>query len=212
MVGKTKKRSGKWFALLLVLICIVIAGGTLGVIAYLTDSEAGVNILSVGYNEIEIVEEFPTPEVTQGVNVYKKSVAVQNTGNTPTYVRVFLDFSDSRVADISEFSPDGTTFYAVSNYASHLPTGWVFVPETASDGALIGGFYYYTNVLEPGETTPKLIHTVKTTFADENDVVAFDIHVLAESVQTLDRDGQEFGGSSPWRSAWVEFAEDKQLS
>ena len=50
---------------------------------------------------------------------------------------------------------------------------------------------------------------MKTTFAKAEDVQDYEIIVYAECVQTLDKDGAEFTGGTPWKSAWKEFLERK---
>ena len=142
----------------------------------------------------------------QGENIYKKRVAVKNTGTVPCYVRVYAGFSDSAVEDVSQlYNPNG--WFDAASYQDNLPDGWAFV--TPADDAVVGdgGYYYYTKPLQPGKSTEPLFEKVKTTFAKAEDVQDYEIIVYAECVQTLDKVGAEFTGSTPWKSAWKEFLE-----
>jgi predicted ribosomally synthesized peptide with SipW-like signal peptide len=86
----------------------------------------------------------------------------------------------------------------------------------------MGGWFYYTEPLAPGELTPALFDKVRTYFADENLVTPYDIIVYAESVQIkgIDGDlikaGQDADGTviPAWKAAWTDFltrAYDKQI-
>ena len=119
------------------------------------------------------------------------------------------------------------------SFRAHPPAGWVWVadadlpdPEapgssqadpsggTAAPGAgsaggeqtpAATGYYYCTQPVGPGESTPCLIRFVKTVYEKEEDILPFDLIVYAESVQTRDRSGLLFSGETAWRQAWQEF-------
>ena len=181
------------------------AGGTFAYFRYLKSIN---NRVSVGTNTITINEDYSPPKKLEaGENVYTKDVKVKNTGTIPCYVRVYAAFSDSTVMDKSELSADGSTFFPAGTYYENLPDGWEYVAD--AEDAELGGYYYYTNPVQAGKETPSLFKKVKTTFADANEVQNYEIIVYAESVQILDKDGQEFTGAMPWKSAWTEFLERK---
>ena len=165
--------------------------------AYLTNGEGTINKLYVANNRITVTEEFPTPTpVTEGDNMIVKDVKIENTGNVPCFVRVFLDFDDDAVRASSLLSPDGTNFYSTADFRTHLPSGWIYGGDN---------YYYYQHPVEPGQLTPSLLKKVKTTFADNDDVKEFDIIVYAESIQTRRRDGSAITGSNAYRTAWTEY-------
>ena len=154
----------------------------------------------------EVFEE-PTYVQTQTAKV----VTVKNEGTADQFVRVYLDFSDSRIRDksrilYSENQQEGVTWDA---FLANLPEGWAYVAETDSDGALLGGYFYYTKALKPGETTPPLIQGVKTAQETNTDnITDFDIVVYSESVQTTEiyADIPATPDSSwNWRAAWTSF-------
>ena len=188
-------------ALLLGAIFAVVTQLPKSTTAYLTDKDVEINVLSPGDNKIDIIETFDPPEeLIEGDNVFSKAVKVKNTGDVSCYVRVFIEFADADIRAISKVSADGTTFYTLDEFKDHLPTGWVY-----KDTGLLAPYFYYTLPVAVNASTSELIKTVKTTFASSADITSFDIIVYAESVQTLDKNGQPFTGINPWEQAWTEF-------
>ena len=78
---------------------------------------------------------------------------------------------------------------------------WVYVPDSDS---ILGGYFYYTKSIIPGESTKALMDTITTWFADENDVRDYELIVYAESVQTADKDGVSFSDVD-YQKAWIEY-------
>ncbi|MCR5072901.1 MAG: hypothetical protein K6A39_03585 [Clostridiales bacterium] len=183
-------------------LTVIAAGGAAGTKAYLTDQEKSVNAMNPGINEIRITEEFPDPEIGEGENRYVKTVSVMNTGNTDCYVRVFADFDDEDIRESSLLSPDGETFYEAGEYRYHLPEGWVYADDERLDP-----YYYCTQPIAPGESTPVLFAEAETVFETAESVRPFDISVYAESVQVSDRYGEPFEGDDAWLQAWCEYLE-----
>lgn len=165
--------------------------------AYLTGGDEKENTLTPGGNTSQIVEEYSEPALTAGENIFDKCVTVQNTGDIPCYVRVFLAFSDSAVADCSELSQDGTTFVPLADYRTGPGAGWSY----SSDD----GFFYYAPVLEPGESTTPLLQKVKTTFPDQESVQSYEILVYEETVQTKDAAGNDLPAENACRLAFAEL-------
>lgn len=104
-------------------------------------------------------------------------------------------------------------------YVNHLPEGWVYIPEdseasvhyeddyhnvTAGEGELLGGYYYYTIPLQPGETTENLTERVKTYFKDTESKMPYDIIVYTEAVQTSSHTGAKYTGENAWKQMWTE--------
>ncbi len=189
-------------------IAVVLAAALAGVMnansvttAYLTDGEDVTNRLTIGENKITITEIFNPPgDLTTGDNSFTKSVKITNTGDVDCYIRAFINFSDNDVRKNSTVSADGSSFYTMEEFTKHLPANWVYV-----DSADLGPYFYYTQPVKVGQTTSELLKTVKTKFADAKDVEPFDIYVYAESVQTLDKNGEAFTGSDAWKKAWTEY-------
>ena len=171
------------------------------------------NSIKVGYDSVEIVEDFTPPEKQTEVTEYKKEVSVKNNGTVPCFARVYVDFSDSEVRDISYFAEDQTsTYYKAGKdesddeaYIKHLPEDWVFIPD--SDTTSLAGYFYYKKPLEPNESSTMLFSRVKTDYTKSNiGIRQYDIIVYAESLQTVTKDSidrsQEADG---WRTVWTEF-------
>ncbi len=174
------------------------------------------NSVTIGYDSVEIVEEFVPPEKQTEITTYKKAVSVKNNGTVPCYARVYVEFSDSEICDISYFAQSETgSYYSASkdsanpdSYIIHLPENWIFVPE--SEGEKLGGYYYYTKVLAPEDSTSLLFSHVKTDYTgSEIGIRQYDIIVYAESLQTVTSDSVDHSGETDgWRTAWTEFLAD----
>lgn len=168
---KVNKKKGIIVAAVLSLLCIG------GIAAYLTTAAKITNTITVGYNEVEIVEDFTPPiEMKPGVS-FQKEVAVSNTGPVDCFVRVLSLFSRSDMEDLCDV-----------NYNTQ---DWEY-NETDQ-------YWYYKHSLKTGETTEPLFDTVKIhDDASEAAIKAFDIIVYAESYQ----DSGEF---SDYQAAWEHF-------
>ena len=168
---KVNKKKGIIVAAVLSLLCI----GSIA--AYLTTAAKITNTITVGYNEVEIVEDFTPPiEMKPGVS-FQKEVAVSNTGPVDCFVRVLSLFSRSDMEDLCDV-----------NYNTQ---DWEY-NETDQ-------YWYYKHSLKTGETTEPLFDTVKIhDDASEAAIKAFDIIVYAESYQ----DSGEF---SDYQAAWEHF-------
>lgn len=87
---------------------------------------------------------------------------------------------------------------------------WYYIP--LEDDTLLGGYYYYTKPLKPGEDTTHLFRSVDAYFENALGIQDFDIIVSAESVQSLDKNGNIFidDDSGPaWKKCWQEFLDRK---
>ena len=213
---------------LTMLVCILalIGLGAGGMIAYFTNQANKNNNLTVGYNEIAVIEDFEAPDaLAKGVNSYKKKVQIENTGTTDAFVRVYAAFSDSDIADMSFIAanaPDNVTvaddatidlvtqametagykrsadFWTVNGPSND----WVYIPVT--EDATLGGYFYYSKAIAPGEKTGDLINTAATWFETEGGVKSYEIIVYAESVQTANKEGVAFANAD-YQNAWMEY-------
>jgi hypothetical protein len=154
-------------------------------IAYLGRTKEKVNTITVGHGDGEISETFTEPSVATMHDTNNKVVSVKNTGTVPVFARVYMNFSDSRVADKAKITyNDGSDqekkwsdFLTVMADTNNT-TGWIYVPETGNDDSgTLGGYFYYTKALEVPkdpldntEKTTELIKAVKVDFiADDQD-------------------------------------------
>ena len=209
---------------------IVVLVVTLSVIAltigvtfayFIAQTHEQTNTVDIGYNRVSIVEDFSPPNEQVDNTVYKKTVSVQNNGTVDCFVRVYMDFSNSEIRDISFLSSsenlDNPTFYSAKRvsdntseelYINHLPENWVFVSDNDSNTKL-SGYYYYTEPVKKDEITIPLFNYVKTDYTDASDKIQqYDIIVYAESVQTIGENSVDFSNEADgWKKAWSEFLE-----
>ena len=200
-------------ALIITIVSVgaVIIGSVLIANAYFTDYTVTDNTITPAENILEISEEYEPPvEQEEGENIYKKRISIENNGNSPCYIRVYMDFSDSDVRSRSYLSNDpgmnpGSFFSAErssegTTYISRLELvapNWVFVPDDSL--SKMAGYYYYKNPVPAGEATEPLMTYVKTVNADQDDIKQYDIMVYAESIQLSDSQGRVFDN---YTDAW----------
>ena len=104
-----------------------------GAMAYFTDSASSTGGRKIGLE--------PEGKIVEKVDDNKKTISVENTGDTAIYVRVAI--IGKSVAVVPE-------------------TGW-------TDGG--DGYYYYADALAAGESTNKIVATVALTEDADQDVV-----------------------------------------
>ena len=157
------KLKRKGLTIIIASFAAVLTLSTIVVVAYFAVYSNKKNTIRPSENVLQISEEYQPP-VEQKVNdnVYKKEISVVNQGNSPCYIRVYADFSDSNVRSRSYFSnnQDGEQdFYSAqrsntgNTYIANLETvapNWRFVPDD-DEASELAGYYYYTKKVDPGE-------------------------------------------------------------
>ena len=93
-----------------------------------------------------------------------------------------------------------------AEYEKNPPDGWAYIPT--SENETLGGYYYYKEPIQPGETTKLLLNQVKVRFDSDADIKDFDIIVSADSVQTKNKDGKVF---DDYESCWNEYMTRKTV-
>jgi hypothetical protein len=145
--------------------------------AYLTDGDKATNEFVIAKQTIEVLEPDYTPpkELYPGVS-FPKNPMVKNTGTTACYVRMLAEVSTSDMGQYLEID--------------YNTTNWT---EKQEDG-----YYYYKEILEPGETTEPLFTTVKVMdSAPADQMQDFEIIIYSESVQSR--------GYSSASEAWADM-------
>lgn len=158
------KNKSKIITIIIITILLLIAV-PLGVYAYFTYRTTVTNTVKLGYNQIQLLENYTPPlSMAKGIS-FEKEPYVQNIGNVDCYVRVKSVVSDSRVEQYL------TIDYNTTDYTYN-----------AQDG-----YWYYNNLVRPGESTTPLFTTVSIS-PDADDIVldGFDIYVYGESIQTIE--------------------------
>lgn len=156
----------------IMIACLIVLTASFGITyAYLISSDSEINEFVVGENTIKVVEEFDPPEKLEPGTKFVKKPQVQNTGNLPCFVRMRADFSDSTAKEFCK--------------PLDISDKWEFHEDD--------GYYYYKELLLPGDTTTALFEQVEikteTEGVSPSDMIDFDILIYAESCQYNDHEG-----------------------
>ena len=173
-------------------------------LAYLMDAKNKENTVKVGYGDQQISEVFSEPSVQTMDNTNDKKVSVVNKSTIPVFARVYMNFSDSRVADKAKVT------YKDNSNTEHEVTWAGFIDEMKSDSNgtdwkyidtddELGGYFYYTKALEAPkaepdgtEQTSNLIEKVHVNYGDSADdsnidkIQPYEVIVYSEVVQTVE--------------------------
>lgn len=147
---------------------LIIAAGVGTSYAYLTAQDEVENVFDVSEVDISIEEDF-VPDPPEPGKVIKKAPWIRSDSDTSCYVRMRYEFTNSDAAALCE--------------PVLINPGWTLEGD---------GFYYWDNVLSPGETTGTLFDQVKIKSGiTQDDIIPFDILVYAEAVQAKGLSAQE---------------------
>lgn len=180
-------------------------------LAYLMDAKNKENTVKVGYGDQQISEVFSEPSVQTMDNTNDKKVSVVNKSTIPVFARVYMNFSDSRVADKAKVT------YKDNSNTEHEVTWAGFIDEMKSDSNgtdwkyidtddELGGYFYYTKALEAPkaepdgtEQTSNLIEKVHVNYGDSADdsnidkIQPYEVIVYSEVVQTVETGAVKVG-------------------
>lgn len=158
---------------------IVAAAGIRAVSAFFADADTASNEVTIGSNDVRVEEEFDPPaELLPGTSFTKK-VSVANTGLVDCYVRVKAVFTTSDMEQWCQVDYD-TDHWAMGE----------------------DGFWYYTDVLAVGESTPELFTSVELSEdIPEASIEAFDILIYVESYQSY--------GFENYADAWASYGANR---
>lgn len=182
----------------IIVLCLSTVAMTL---AYFTDNGEVDNTLSIGQIDTEIIEDFEAPKNLIDTEQVKKIVRIRNNGPNPAYVRVFCEFSDSRV----DANFDTENGFATIDYN---PTS--FIDEEGNEATAEGlwtepdtdGWRYYTVPLLPGDISDPVMTKVSIKEGvQESQLVDFEIIVVHESTQTSFSEGGQLV-TKTYEEAW----------
>lgn len=167
------KRKILALTLCVAMLAIAIVGGSL---AYFSDNDAKTNTFTVG--NVSIVLNEPNWDRTgaaEAFDVYPgealaKDPTVTNDGKNPCFVRISVTNLDQFAAEFS----GAQIIYRTDYVDNALGQNWV---------AGTDGYFYYSKVLQPGETTDALFDQIVIPKELTNDAAAKDIVVTAYAVQ-----------------------------
>ena len=157
---KNKKRVLIASAAVIVAALSLTVGITLSYLGKTTDKK---NTIKVGYGDVEISENFDEPPEMSMVNPdIEKKIYVQNKSTVPAFVRVYAEFSDSKIADQAKVKYTDTgdnpkthevswaefkTELAKTGTARTIKSDWVYVASDDTNHNL-DGYFYYTKALD----------------------------------------------------------------
>ena len=151
------------------LLAVAVVGASL---AYFTDTKTAKNEFTVGDVSIELTEPlWESSGKADGDTVYageslKKDPTVENTGTNPCFVRI-------KVEGLNQFGTKGDITYRTNYVVGALGNDWTYS----------NGYFYYTKVLQNGETTSALFDSIVMPTGLEGGETATPITVTAQAVQ-----------------------------
>ncbi len=168
--------------MLATLALLLVCAAAIPALAWLTARSEVKNQFEIGEGDVQIVENIKETDT-------KKDVCVKNAGNVPVYVRasVAIYWEDADGSVMAE-TPMADTDYTITWGADDK---WVKGTD---------GFYYYTEPVEEGQTTPNLIESVKD-LKTHDDGRIFYVDIAVQSIQATPADavkeawGEENGGA-----------------
>ncbi len=167
------KRKVLALTLCVAMLAIAIVGGSL---AYFSDSAEKTNTFTVGNVSIVLNEpNWDTTGAKEAFDVYPgealaKDPTVTNDGKNPCFVRISVTNLDQFAADFN----GAQIIYRTDYVDNALGTNWV----KGNDG-----YFYYSKVLNPGDTTDALFDQIVIPKELTNDTATEDIVVTAYAVQ-----------------------------
>ena len=215
-----KKQKKQIIALISATVMLLLFMGV--TLAYLGAKDEKQNTMKIGTNIETIQETFTEPETQKMMdNQVQKTVTVQNTGSVPCFVRVYAEFSDSRVAANAEVKNGTSATYSSweifknnLKYSTSTDENWTFISTDSSEDAKLRGYFYYKKVVEPQGETPTLFTNVKVNYTTDptdtniDKITDFEIIVYSETVQTTETNASAAGtvfSDADWLNAWKSF-------
>lgn len=200
-IWKNKKLCGAVLSIGLVVATAV------GVTAayYRAETDEVVNQFSAGNVTTELVEDFVQNTDTE----FTKTPRVTNTGANDCLIRLRMKVTPESLLNQKVLDEDGnataTDYLVISGWSSK----WTLQAD---------GFYYYSDIVKPGESTEPLFTAVTVNYdknaqkGEPNEWVDFDIILYQEAVQAeVIKDGQPLvdlnGNGSNHDEIWASYAE-----
>ena len=153
------------------LAAIAVIGGTL---AYFTDKDNAENVFTVGKVDIDLTApnwdaegSVDADTVYPGEPLKKDPTITVDEKSNPCFVRISVD-------GLKQFGEKGDIIYRTDYVDNKLGENWALHTD---------GYYYYTEVLEAGQTTDALFDQIVMPTALNGSEEAQPINVAAEAVQ-----------------------------
>lgn len=152
-----KRKISGW---ILAMAAVFSLWSSFAIYAYFTDSDRKTNRFGVGYNDVEIREEFPEPEPEEEIT---KKVSFVNTGPVNCFARAKLVFGSQEAEDAVGMNLNKEQWQQEQD-----------------------GYYYYQKILMPGEETEELLTSLQVEGEISQEEKTFDLTVYVETVQALE--------------------------
>ena len=180
---------------LLSLVSLIVIGLVAGTFAYFTNESVFENIFHTKPYSADTYEEFESPKDWKPGQEIDKTVFAKNTGEGDVIVRMTLD-SETWVSangdQLSNKMPGGVTDVAVKSFAN--PSDWILDND---------GYYYYQDILAPGEETSAFLGSVTLNKDVVNDAAAVDQNGKKFNEQGFDPTAWDASGNYlGWKDAW----------
>lgn len=176
--GKYRRRQRRFnprFVGLVLSLALLISGAIGGTVAYLITETGNVaNTFEPAGVPITVSDKMIENDTK------KTDVKVTNNGNVDAYIRIAL------VATWQD--KDGIVYPGTPTINTDPKTGWV---------ARDDGYYYYTEPVKPGESTPAAFEPISVP-SGAPDGCHLVIDVLAESIQAKGVDGSDSAAKIAW--------------
>lgn len=157
------------------MVSILIAVISVSTFAWFQSTDAKENKFKTDFKyEVELVDEFKTPEKLEFNKTYKKKVSVKNTGDIPAFARILV-FPELTLGD--EVLPIDDVVKIDYNISKN--SNWIYGED---------GYYYYTKVINPKSESEILFDEVSLSVLKEKEFnaqyrdAAFNIDVKLEAV------------------------------
>ena len=191
-------------------VAVIALSLTVGItLSYLGKTTNKKNTINVGYGDVEISEEFNEPSEMGMLNSnIRKEICVQNKSTVPAFVRVYAEFSDSKIADQAKVTYTPKTENAdpvtvtwaqfkkllkdTTNTGNQAVSDWVYV-ETDNKNHGLDGYFYYTKALKAKKEQLNEDGTVKT---DSNNNVLYDIDSTPQLFDSVTIDYKKYDAQS----------------
>ncbi len=159
-------------------VALALAGTAELSAAYLMVRDSVDNAFTIGTVAPSVVETFDPAAGT------KENVAVKNNGNAPVYVRalVLVTWQDAAGATLSAQPAAGTDYELTGAEA-----GWTLGGD---------GYYYCTQPIQPGASTPVLVKKLTDKKTDAGRYLCVDVIAQAVQVSPAEAVGDVFPGAT----------------
>lgn len=175
---KPQFKSKKSLTLLIALLMIftVSVGSTLAFL--ITQTDPVVNTFTPGEITGKVEESF------DGETKENVKISISSDSDVSAYVRalVVVSWQDESGNVYGKKPVLGTDYSMTPALPDTLPAGWI------ADG---NGYYYYTEAIDPGNSTTNLISTCTQLQACENSKYKLNVDIITEAIQAEPKDAVE---------------------